>query len=60
MTIASSYAEAVRGEEATFTITASSASAADLRVNLQVQVSGTSLNETASIVKFFAAGESET
>ena len=56
----SSHAEAVRGEEVTFTITASSAPAGDLLLNLQVQASGESLNETASVVKLFTAGESET
>ncbi len=59
LTIARSHASVVKGEEATFTITASSAPSADLDVYVQVQVTvrERSLYQSKVIVVSMAAGE---
>ena len=59
LTIARSHASVVKGEEATFTITASSAPSADLEVYVQVQatVRERSLYQSQVIVVSMAAGE---
>ncbi len=48
LTIASSQATVAQGEEAIFTITASSAPSADILVNFRVETRGSSVDETAT------------
>lgn len=58
LTIAAAQETVAEGEAATFTITASSAPAADLTVNLQVTTRRASQEETATQEVTLAAGES--
>ena len=60
LTIASSHATATKGEEVTFTLTASSAPSSDILVNFQVEMRGNSLDRTATAAVRLAAGESIT
>ena len=57
LTITSSHATATKGEEVTFTLTASSPPTANILVNVQVTAQGPSLDETATFALSLAAGE---